>query len=159
MIFDAEDLLSMLKRPPRGKNTVVIYSNKSDQCVLGIYAIDEPYRFRLILGNDGRRQANYRGVLLSHGHHLLSRIELCGIHSNPSFDPSPGYEWLIPFQRMRMVNIAHIHFVIDGLGDQWAVPLEAYFPDFDLHDETIALQSFCRYCGLEDRVFVCRGLF
>jgi len=99
MEHDLEELLSRKKHLPRGVSTLVLYQNKNMKINQNLICKKTKSRFRLILGNCGKKKTRFRGIFFYCKRIVLSRIELCSTHTNPSFSPPDGYEWLAPFKK------------------------------------------------------------
>lgn len=76
MEHDLEELLSRKKHLPRGVSTLVLYQNKNMKINQNLICKKTKSRFRLILGNCGKKKTRFRGIFFYSKRIVLSRMSL-----------------------------------------------------------------------------------
>lgn len=155
--MDVDELLGCEKQMVRGNKEIDINTLKKMQSTCNLKNSKSKIYFKLLFGNSCHKVFRFRGIILTKSNILLSRIELCGNHNNPSFDPPEEYEWLYQVKGRVFRNEPHLHVIIPEFSDQWAIPLS--FTEFDGLGIIKLVHAYCVYCGINHEFVVQKGLF
>mgnify|MGYP001558414863 FL=1 len=88
---------------------------------------------------------------------ILRRLDIGGSsHPNPSVESVP-LEFLAPYNGLE-IPCPHLHIYVEGFADKWAIPSPANLMNSNT-DLYAIMESFLRYCNVQEMPNIERGLF
>jgi hypothetical protein len=88
---------------------------------------------------------------------ILRRLDIGGSpHPNPEVETVP-LEILAPYNGVE-IPCHHLHVYVEGFADKWAIPAPANLVNSDADLYTV-MESFLRYCNVQEMPNIERGLF